>query len=109
MAKINWEDKTREPIELPEFPLFRLTTYTPRHGPEREAVAVYWWDMPKILGHAHGGTQEDDEALVGWLVAHGAPAWVRDAEEGAIDEYSWFLLGPPVSENHQRHKAKAGR
>lgn len=35
--------------------------------------------------------------LVAYLLEHGAPDWVRDAE-GWIDEHGWGLIGPERSD-----------
>jgi hypothetical protein len=61
-----------------------------------EAIQIPWADVENILGHPHEGSSEDDEALVAYLLAHGAPDWVREAE-GWVDEHGWGLIGPRLN------------
>lgn len=71
-----------------------ITTYH-RGSTRNEAIQIAWPIVRDILGHIHDGSPEDDEALVSWLVAQGAPQWVRTAE-GWIDEHGWGLIGPAL-------------
>lgn len=69
-----------------------LTTYSDGRA-EYEAIQLTWQRVREILGRDHRGDPEDDEVLVAYLLEHGAPDWVRDAE-GWIDEHGWGLIGP---------------
>lgn len=71
------------------------TTYT-RRGEEHDAVQLSWSEVQAILGHAPSGSPEEEAALIAWLLQHGAPSWVRQAE-GWVDEYGWGLIGPTLS------------
>lgn len=74
-----------------------VSTYTDSQGQRHEAVILLWEDVAAILGHAHRGIPEDDQALIAYLRSHGAPAWVQDAE-GWIDPNGWGLIGPETVE-----------
>lgn len=73
---------------------FETTTYRNNRG-EFAGIVVTWGEVENLLGREHHGDAEDDSALVGALLAAGAPAWVADAE-GWVDEYGWGLIGPEM-------------
>jgi hypothetical protein len=60
-------------------------------------VWLDWAQVAEVLGHEHAGSAADDEALVDWLRAQGAPDWVAQAP-GWMDENHWGLRGPEVDE-----------
>ena len=67
------------------------TTYLNARGVRLAAYQLPWAQVSEILGHDHEGDADDDDALVAWLMAHGAPSWIRDAE-GWIDGYGWGIV-----------------
>lgn len=58
-----------------------------------DAIMLSWLQVWDILGESFQGESHQSERLINWLLAQGAPAWVRDAE-GFVDEYGWGLIGP---------------
>lgn len=77
-------------------------TYIDRDGRERTLIRIPWDHVAVILGHEYGAdwrqydrAWDDDARLVAWLLAHGAPAWVVEAE-GCADELGWGLVEPTI-------------
>lgn len=73
--------------------MYYKTAYATRAGQTHDAIQIPWDKVSEILGHKHDGSPDDDDSLVVWLRANGAPAWVDDAE-GWGDEDGWGLIGP---------------
>ena len=68
------------------------TIYSDGHY-THEAIYLYWHQVESILGHEHEGEPGDDDRLVVYLLANGAPSWAASAE-GWTDEHGWGLIGP---------------
>lgn len=89
----------REVAENPRQTMDALRTHYTTSGPRGvrwfEAIQLDWSRVEAILGRAHDGSAEDDQYLVAWLEAYGAPDWVASAG-GWIDETGWGLIGPRI-------------
>jgi hypothetical protein len=100
-----------EMAENPRQTMDALRTHYTTSGPRGvgwfEAIQLDWGRVEAILGRTHDGSAADDQSLVAWLEAYGAPDWVASAvtsAEGWVDEAGWGLIGPrteddPVKEN----------
>lgn len=79
------------------------TTYTDARSIAHEAVEIPHEEVRAILDSPHRGIPTDDDALREALIRAGAPEWVRDADEGYIDESGWGLIGWNDPGWHLRH------
>jgi len=73
------------------------TTYSDGFCQDYEAYQIPWAVVETVLTRRHRGDSYDDETLVAWLRAIGAPKWVLDAE-GWLDEGGWGIYGPKIEE-----------
>src|SRR5690606_22029738 len=74
---------------------FTLTTYSDgTGGPAHDAIHIPWPVLERVLGTPYAGGPAQEAAITAALLVAGAPAWVKDANEGWTDEEGYGLIGP---------------
>jgi hypothetical protein len=68
----------------------------------RQELQIPWHMVEEIIGHPHGGFDDDDQALIGYLQDHGYPSWTQDENirQSFSDEHGWGLIGPQIEADH---------